>query len=418
MGSDKRKRPTKSLNDDFDDARTGRRGSAKAVKRERASAGSARGRAPQPAAEIEVDDAPIEIDDDDDVFPDEDPDPVATVRPRDIPPNPPSGPDTPRHPSLLVVVSGGANLPRGGTRRAPDHPPPNPPNSRRLRCTCRSSRVSRRSLTCRSSPRRYARAGPVQQDDQPDPISKPKYGHPDSHFPHHRRQQEKHKLVSEVMRYMLFSQYRDGAPVQKPKLSEHLSKVAPELKRAKVSTYVIAEAQVKFNEIFGVEMKELSRKQQKKTGAARTNMQVSEPTKEYVLKSLLSSKFRRQFIDRPEDHTFRGFVMVVVALVSVSGGEIEEDTLWKHLGKLGVRQDDESHPKLGNVRKLLDKLCVQRYLMREKDIKEGQDKFKYSAAERAEDELPQEKVDKYVIEMMRGHDDEDETENAAVQNGN
>jgi hypothetical protein len=56
--------------------------------------------------------------------------------------------------------------------------------------------------------------------------------------------------------------------------------------------------------------------------------------------------------------------------------------------------------------------------MREKDIKEGQDKFKYSAAERAEDELPQEKVDKYVIEMMRGHDDEDETENAAAQNGN
>ena len=178
MGSDKRKRPTKSLNDDFDDARTGRRGSAKAVKRERASAGSARGRAPQPAAEIEVDDAPIEIDDDDDVFPDEDPDPVATVRPRDIPPNPPSGPDTPRHPSLLVVVSGGANLPRGGTRRAPDHPPPNPPNSRRLSSTCRSSRASRRSLTCRSSPRRYARAGPVQPDDQPDPISKPKYGHP------------------------------------------------------------------------------------------------------------------------------------------------------------------------------------------------------------------------------------------------
>ena len=99
MGSDKRKRPTKSLNDDFDDARTGRRGSAKAVKRERASAGSARGRAPQPPAEIEVDDAPIEIDDDDDVFPDEDPDPVATVRARDIPPNPPSAPDTPRHPS-------------------------------------------------------------------------------------------------------------------------------------------------------------------------------------------------------------------------------------------------------------------------------------------------------------------------------
>ena len=118
--------------------------------------------------------------------------------------------------------------------------------------------------------------GPVQPDDHS--TSKPKYGHPHSHFPHHRRQQEKHKLVSEVMRYMLFSQYRDGAPVQKPKLSEHLSKVAPELKRAKVSTYVIAEAQVKFNEIFGVEMKELSRKQQKKTGAADARVESAPPT--------------------------------------------------------------------------------------------------------------------------------------------
>ena len=124
---------------------------------------------------------------------------------------------------------------------------------------------------------------------------------------------------------MLFAQYRDGAPVTRTKLSEHLSKIAPELKRAKVSSYIVAEAQVKFNEIFGIEMKELSRKAQKKTGAARTNLQASEPTKEYVLKSLLPSKMRRQFIDREEDHTFRGFVMAVVALVSVSGGEIEEN---------------------------------------------------------------------------------------------
>ena len=97
---------------------------------------------------------------------------------------------------------------------------------------------------------------------------------------------------------MLFSQYRDGAPVTRTKLSEHLSKIAPELKRAKVSSYIVAEAQVKFNEIFGIEMKELSRKAQKKTGAARTNLQASEPAKEYVLKSLLPSKIRRQFIDR------------------------------------------------------------------------------------------------------------------------
>jgi hypothetical protein len=43
---------------------------------------------------------------------------------------------------------------------------------------------------------------------------------------------------------------------------------------------------VKFAKLFGYEMKELDRLQQKKTGAARTATQ-SDPTKEYVLKSMV-----------------------------------------------------------------------------------------------------------------------------------
>ena len=82
-----------------------------------------------------------------------------------------------------------------------------------------------------------------------------------------------------------------------------------------------------------------------------------------------------------------------------------------------MRHDDEAHPKLGNVRETLNKLCLQRYLMRERDVgSDGKDTFRYSLAERAMDELPTEKVDKYVLELMRGHNDEDG--NAAGENGN
>ena len=167
--------------------------------------------------------------------------------------------------------------------------------------------------------------------------------------------QEKDKLVGEVMRLMLFSQYKDSAPVQRGKISELISQLCPQLKRANLASYIIAQAQLKFAQVFGYEMKELDRMQQKKMGNSRAANQ-SEPTKEYVLKSMLPAKARRRWIDQPGELPARAFCMTVCSLVSISGGQIEEDQLWRHLASLGVRHDDEAHPKLGNTKAALAKL--------------------------------------------------------------
>jgi hypothetical protein len=42
--------------------------------------------------------------------------------------------------------------------------------------------------------------------------------------------------------------------------------------------------------------------------------------------------------------------MTVCSLVSISGGQIEEGQLWRHLASMGVRHDDEAHPKFGNTK--------------------------------------------------------------------
>ena len=103
MAPEMKKRKTVSLNaivanNAFSEGRGKSRGSAKAVKRERVSeTGSARRRGPDPE-EIVEDKPVIEIEDDDDVFPDEDPDPAATVRERYPRLNPSSGLDTPSTP--------------------------------------------------------------------------------------------------------------------------------------------------------------------------------------------------------------------------------------------------------------------------------------------------------------------------------
>ena len=148
-------------------------------------------------------------------------------------------------------------------------------------------------------------------------------------------------------------------------------------------------------------MKELSRKAQKKTGAARTNLQASEPTKEYVLKSLLPSKIRRQFIDREEDHTFRGFV-------SSCRTRLRQRRRDRGAGPVealaaGVRHDDSS--QLGNVGDA-QQLCLQRYLMKEKGVGSTARIVQVFTRGARHGQLPTE-VDKYVTELMRGHNDED-----------
>ena len=214
--------------------------------------------------------------------------------------------------------------------------------------------------------------------------------------------EERDALVAEVMRLMLFSQYRDGAPVQRADVSKLVSSHS---QARGLTSWIVAQAQVKFMSIFGYEMKELTRVTAEKTGAARMALD-AEPPKVYVLKSALPAAARQRWVDKPEDHAERGFCMTVCALVHMSGGTLLEDRLWQHLEAMGVRRDDEEHPKLGDAKAALARLVKRRYLIREKlrgaTDEAGGDAYGVTLAERAVDEIGVDGVEKFVAGIMRG----------------
>ena len=217
--------------------------------------------------------------------------------------------------------------------------------------------------------------------------------------------EERDRLTSEVMRYMLFSSHRErGAPVPRTKITEAMSALGGAGGRnVRAGSYVIAAAQRKFLEIFGFEMLECSRAQSKNKKPARTTEQANAaPTKCFALKSVLPAQMRRKFVDDPKASAARGLAIVVAALIQISSGCIREDALHEHLKALGIANVKEPHGELGDVEHLLQSLVKRRVFMRERtspdDPAAG---YSYELAEGADAIIGCENIDKFVHEIMR-----------------
>jgi hypothetical protein len=76
---------------------------------------------------------------------------------------------------------------------------------------------------------------------------------------------------------------------------------------------------------------------------------------------------------------------------------------------MGLRRDDEAHPKLGDAKAALARLIKKRYLIREKlhgaTNEAGGDAYGVTLAERAKDEIGVDGVEKFVAGIMRGAED-------------
>mmetsp|Transcript_29545 Transcript_29545/g.94763 ORF Transcript_29545/g.94763 Transcript_29545/m.94763 type:complete len:300 (+) Transcript_29545:1271-2170(+) len=193
-------------------------------------------------------------------------------------------------------------------------------------------------------------------------------------------------LVSECMRFMLFSHYKEGG---KPVNREKFTKLVTEAYRKSgqkatgLPQHVIGQAQAKFVELFGMEMKELdrvSKAEADKKKKVKTANQAA--AKVYVLRSLLPKRTRRKFVDRKEDQTEKGLAMVVCSVVSLADrGRMFEAALLEYLKQMGVDGGKEGpdHPIFGRVGEKLNKFVSLRYLNK---YKEGED-FVYELAENA-----------------------------------
>ena len=217
--------------------------------------------------------------------------------------------------------------------------------------------------------------------------------------------EERDRLVSEVMRYVLFSSHRErGAPVQRAKIAEAISALGGAGGRnVRAGSYVVATAQRKFLEIFGFEMMECSRAQSKNKRPAKTTDQANAAAaKCYALKSVLPAQMRRKFVDDPKAAAARGLAIVVAALIQISSGCIREDALHEHLKALGISNVKAPHGELGDVEGLLQSLVKRRVFMRERTSPDDPTAgYSYELAEGADVIIGCENIDKFVHEIMR-----------------
>jgi hypothetical protein len=111
--------------------------------------------------------------------------------------------------------------------------------------------------------------------------------------------------------------------------------------------------------------------------------------KSYVLVSKLEPEVYSKYVEDKERAHVSGFAFVVISIVHVAGGKITEgwhhvsftflevlsfdgsefcfnhvsEDLWHQLKRLGLNENDENHPLLGNNKQALELLVQQRLVV-------------------------------------------------------
>ncbi|CAA0266382.1 putative MAGE domain, melanoma-associated antigen [Arabidopsis thaliana] len=212
--------------------------------------------------------------------------------------------------------------------------------------------------------------------------------------------EETDKLVSEVIRFILFKFHQSsGTPIKREDLTQIVTK---NYRQRNLATHVINEAKKKLSNVFGYDLKELQRARASSTGQSRLpQSQSSVDSKSYVLVSELPLEvFKKHVVDETTSPV-TGFTFVVLAIVQLAGGKIPEETLWHHLKRMGLHENDEHNPVFGNNKQTLETLVQQRFLQKEKvSGPEGSTLF-YDLAERALDPQVSEKVKDYISQILK-----------------
>ncbi|CAM9000879.1 unnamed protein product [Rhodiola kirilowii] len=212
--------------------------------------------------------------------------------------------------------------------------------------------------------------------------------------------EEKDKLVAEVIRFILFKTHQTGGcPIKRDELTQLVTK---NYRQRLLPNLVINEAKEKLASIFGYEMRELQRLRPSSTNQGRASQQ-SLDAKSYVIISQLHPDVYSEYVEDSSTTHVAGFTFSVLSIIHLAGGRLSEEELWKHLVRLGLRETDESHPVLGNVKLALEALVQQRYIQKNKVNGPEGNILMYELAERSSDPAVAEKLKEYISQII--HDD-------------
>ncbi|KAI9091217.1 hypothetical protein K1719_028281 [Acacia pycnantha] len=168
--------------------------------------------------------------------------------------------------------------------------------------------------------------------------------------------EEKDKLVGEVIRYMLFKTHQNsGCPIKRTELTQ----------------------------------------------LAQLSQQNVADSKSYVLISQLPSNVYKKYVDDENSAHLSGFTFVIVSIVHLAGGKITAESLFSHMRRMGLSENEESHPLLGNVKHALELLVQQRYLQKDNVNGPKGNTLFYDLAERSLDGPISDKIKEYVSQKVR-----------------
>ncbi|KAK3030305.1 hypothetical protein RJ639_039308 [Escallonia herrerae] len=211
-------------------------------------------------------------------------------------------------------------------------------------------------------------------------------------------EEEKDKLIGEVIRYVLFRNHQNaGCPIKRDELTQLVTK---NYRQRSLPAFVINEARSNLASIFGYEMRELQRSRPLSTNQGRSMQQNVADAKSYVIISQLPANVHTKYVENVNASHLNGFTFAVISIAHLAGGKIAEENLWHHLRRLGLFESNENHPALGSIKQALEALVQQRYLQKDKVSGPEGNTLIYELAERALDNTISKGVKEYISQVQ------------------
>jgi MAGE family len=195
-----------------------------------------------------------------------------------------------------------------------------------------------------------------------------------------------------VVRHAIFSNTeKPGIPIPRTEITKLIADNSASFsKRPGLPSLVIAIAQAKLAECFGMEMVELTKARMstkdRVAGGPPVASATGEGTKHFVLRSIVPPALYSAAVAKKNSAASNGFLAVILSIIDMAGGSIEERELWKHLGDLAVQKAVE-HPHLGMPQELIEEFIKKRQIHVERISGNDGAELYYSIAENATSEI-------------------------------
>ncbi|KAL6234396.1 hypothetical protein BDW75DRAFT_164635 [Aspergillus navahoensis] len=192
-------------------------------------------------------------------------------------------------------------------------------------------------------------------------------------------------MVKKLVRLALSSEY-SRQPIRRVDIS---NKVLGE-QGARQFKAVFEGAQRALAETFGMQLAELPQKEKVTIQQRRAAQKVERPSssnKSWILTSTLPLKYRKQDILRPTrgpaESSYTGLYTFIIAVILLNGGTLQEQKLDRYL----TRMNAEQFTPVDRTDRLLQRLCKEGYLVKNREMDGGDEIIEYMVGPRGKVEV-------------------------------